>query len=258
MYMALILDVDGTAVPISSDGSDIDDATRAVVAKAQEAGFKLACATGREEILATPIIRRLGLKSPCIIEGGTRIFDPLSGKTLWEKALSPGAERTLLEIFKRHAPADKLVGFSDMSRRSLGEIAELPEKLTVVYLMALDKALATTISNNINTHGIAAAHITPSWSGEGLWDIHITHPEATKEHAIQAWQDLEKITKAETIGMGDSGNDIPIFESAGLKVAVASGTPDLLELADYIAPAVNDHALQHVIEKFLLNRTQRT
>jgi len=37
-----------------------------------------------------------------------------------------------------------------------------------------------------------------------------------------------------------------------LKVAVGNASNDLKAAADYIAPAQQDNALQHVIEKFLL------
>ena len=53
--------------------------------------------------------------------------------------------------------------------------------------------------------------------------------------------------------MGDSGNDIPIFQSSGLKVAVGNATVGLKALADYIAPSVDQHALEHVIDRFLLS-----
>lgn len=54
--------------------------------------------------------------------------------------------------------------------------------------------------------------------------------------------------------MGDSGNDVPIFQSCGYKVAVGNATSTLKELADYIAPPVSKHALGHVIETVLLHR----
>jgi len=78
-------------------------------------------------------------------------------------------------------------------------------------LLGIPHDIATNVCNVINSQGYAVAHMTYSWDGEGFMDVHVTHTEATKEHAIKAWQKIESVTKAETIGMGDSGNDIPLF-----------------------------------------------
>lgn len=46
-YEAIITDLDGTAVAVSSDGSDVSEADIAAVRRAQNNGCKIACATGR-------------------------------------------------------------------------------------------------------------------------------------------------------------------------------------------------------------------
>jgi len=228
MYRALITDLDGTAIPISSDGSDIDATTHRAVAQAVARGYKIACATGRHWEITEPIVRRLGLVHPCIIEGGTRLVDAATGRTLWEKSFPPGVAQQLLAILHREVKAGQLMTSAANEIIRLEDTHSLPDGLRLLYLLALPEALATKLVNQITDH------------------------EATKQHAIKAWQKLEGVTQSETIGMGDSGNDLPIFEASGLKVAVANATPDVKELADYIAPSVTDHALAHVIEKFML------
>jgi HAD superfamily hydrolase (TIGR01484 family) len=252
MYKALITDLDGTAVMISSDGSDVDGKTRHAVKQAQQRGFKLTCATGREWELARPVIDSLGFVSPCIIEGGTRIVEPTTGKTLWEKYLDPDAPAAILDIFKRITESGLLMVSADKVRQPLHTVDGVPEKLRFIYLLAVREQVAIKVINTINVLRSTIAHMTPSWDGDGLVDIHVTHAEATKEHAIQVWQEMEHISKKETIGLGDSGNDLPIFQSAGLRVAVENARPELKELADYIAPSVHEDGLAHVIATFLM------
>lgn len=252
MYKALITDLDGTAVMISSDGSDVDGKTRHAVKQAQQRGFKLACATGREWRFARPVIDSLGFVSPCIIEGGTRIVEPATGKTLWEKYLDPDTPAAILDIFKREAESGLLMISADDARPPLHTVNSVPEKLRYIYLLSVREQVAIKIINSINASGSIIAHMTPSWDGDGLVDIHVTHVEATKEHAIQVWQEMENIAKRETIGLGDSGNDLPIFQSAGLKVAVENARHELKELADYIAPSVQENGLAYVIDRFLM------
>jgi HAD superfamily hydrolase (TIGR01484 family) len=254
MYRALITDLDGTAVAISSNGDDIDESTKQAVQRAIDAGKKLSCATGRSWKMVKPVISKLGLVSPCIIEGGTRIIDPNTEKTLWEKSLEQGASTKILELFKSHSKIGTVMTSANVSDIPLSAATSVPKDLRFIYLLAIDEDAGMAISNQVNTLSYAVAHMTPSWNGGGLVDIHVTHPEATKQHAIQVWQQLQGVSQAETIGLGDSGNDIPIFQASGWKVAVGNATAALKEMADYIAPSVEDNALEFVINTFLLNR----
>jgi len=252
-YKALITDLDGTAVGIASDGSDVEETTHQVVGEAIDAGFKITCATGRSWAYAKPAIEKLGFELPCIIEGGTRIVDPKTDETLWEKHLDQTSVAKIFEIFKSVTSEGRLYCHAEEVDTPLANVETPPKTARIMYLLAVPSEPATAICNKINELGIAAANPTPSWSGEGKLDVHVTHTEATKEHAIQVWQELEEITKEQTIGMGDGSNDIPLFQSVGLKVAVGNASADLLELADYIAPAQSEDALAHVIRKYFLS-----
>jgi hydroxymethylpyrimidine pyrophosphatase-like HAD family hydrolase len=169
-----------------------------------------------------------------------------------EKYLDAAAANAVLRVLKSYVKSGKFMTSANPSVHPLETVQEVSDNLRYLYLLQLDEQVSISIANHINTEKSAVAHLTPSWYGTGHFDLHITHPNATKEHAIKVWQRREGISHNQTIGMGDSGNDIPIFMSSGLKVAVANATPDLLELADYIAPSASQHALEHVIGKFLV------
>jgi len=252
IYKALITDLDGTVVELSSDGHDVSDIARMAVKRAQDSGSKIACATGRRWSFAKPVIEKLGITGPCIVEGGTRIIESSTEETLWEKHLDPSSLSVILEIFKSKTSQGKISTFQNLPS-ALQSVTSVPDDARFMYLLGLYPDIAADICNAINGNGYAVAHMTPSWSGGNKMDVHVTHPEATKEHAVQVWQQLEGVTKAETIGMGDSGNDIPLFESVGLSVAVGNATPELKQLADYIAPAQNQEALAHIIDRYLIS-----
>lgn len=253
MYDALVTDLDGTAAPVASDGSEVDRQTKQAIAKATHAGKKLTCATGREWEFAQPLIKALGFTSPCIIEGGTRLIDPNTGDTIWEKDLAGHTIAEVLTIFKTLATEGFVVHSKDISRQHIQEVRVVPDSIRFLYLLAVDAKVAEAIKSTINEDTPAVAHVTPSWHNADLLDIHVTHAQATKEHAIRVWQKLEGVEPATTIGVGDSGNDVPIFRASGLKIAVGNATQELKQLADYIAPAVSDHALEHIIYQKLLH-----
>ncbi len=250
------MDLDGTVVPIASiDGREISRATKEAIARAQTQGLLLAAATGRPWEFAKTIIQALELKAPCIIEGGARIIAPDTEKTLWGTYLDDEAARSALDIVKREAKTATVAFEGEHTQPILQALPIetvnwLPKRNRIVYFLGIDKAVARRIARAINDKSYAAAHVTPSWHGD-LLDVHVTHPEGTKEHALSIWHGLVHINKSETIAMGDSANDIPLFQSAGFKVAVKNASPELKKLADYIAPAQENEALRHVIERFL-------
>jgi hydroxymethylpyrimidine pyrophosphatase-like HAD family hydrolase len=119
--------------------------------------------------------------------------------------------------------------------------------------MRVTSDIAQIVKEAVNQSGFAIAHsTTPSWYGPEFTDVHITHPEGTKEHAIAEWQKIRGISKQETIGLGDGENDLPIFEAVGLKVVVGNAHPNLKKHADHIVADYSQDGLRQTIEQFLI------
>lgn len=56
------------------------------------------------------------------------------------------------------------------------------------------------------------------------------------------------------IGVGDGYNDFPLLMSCGLKIAMGNAIEELKDIADYIAPSVDEDGLAKVIDKYYLNQ----
>jgi hydroxymethylpyrimidine pyrophosphatase-like HAD family hydrolase len=76
--------------------------------------------------------------------------------------------------------------------------------------------------------------------------------EASKGHGMRFLARHFGIPQADTIAVGDSGNDSSMIAWAGLGVAMGNAVPELLEIADEVAPAVTEDGLAYVIEKHIL------
>ena len=60
------------------------------------------------------------------------------------------------------------------------------------------------------------------------------------------------VDMAETIAVGDSLNDLPMIEAAGMGVAVSNATDGIDDLAGYAArSSCDDGVLAEVVEKFI-------
>src|SRR5581483_436099 len=80
--------------------------------------------------------------------------------------------------------------------------------------------------------------------------FNITHVKATKMHGVEIIMQKLNLKREDLIGVGDSYNDFPLLMSCGLKVAMGNAIADLKEIADYVAPSVEEDGVATVIEKF--------
>ena len=81
-------------------------------------------------------------------------------------------------------------------------------------------------------------------------EVHST--EASKGHGLRFLARHYGIPQAETIAVGDSGNDNSMIEWAGLGVAMGNSLPEVFAAANEVAPPVEEDGLAHVIEKYIL------
>jgi hydroxymethylpyrimidine pyrophosphatase-like HAD family hydrolase len=89
---------------------------------------------------------------------------------------------------------------------------------------------------------------------KGKYGLNITHVNATKLHGINYILEATGIKKDEVIAAGDGYNDFPLLMAAGLKVAMGNAVDELKEIADHIAPSVDEDGIVDVINKFILQK----
>lgn len=83
--------------------------------------------------------------------------------------------------------------------------------------------------------------------------IDIMKKGCSKKNAIYILADKLGIKQEEIIVMGDGGNDISMFECAGLKIAMANAENYLKEKADFVTTSNNDSGVAKAIKKFIFN-----
>ena len=82
--------------------------------------------------------------------------------------------------------------------------------------------------------------------------VEVTPLGVTKGNGLQELSSLTGIPIEDTIMIGDSGNDIEAFQSAGLAVAMGNATEEIKSLASEIT-LDNDHdGIKKTVEKYLL------
>lgn len=246
-YKALLLDVDGTimqnaryALPSARVSKAISKASKIV---------HVGLATSRPYKDAANILKHLKLSGYSIINGGSQIIDTKTNKIVWKQPMNKEDIKIVCEatyaIVKKKFWVN--VGDSDVPYKR----GKLPKNAFQVYLMKFTQDERDAYVAALSHIPTIAIHSVPSWT-RGLTDIIVTHALATKQHGVYEIAKLLKIETHEIIGIGDGYNDFPLLMACGLKVAMGNAASDLKEIADYIAPSVEEDGVADVIEKFIL------
>lgn len=245
-FKALIFDLDGTAIEPQYNALP-SDAVVSAVEKAQKKVI-VAVATGRTFIGCKKIVEKLGINHPCIVSGGTELIEPQTGKVLWTKIIDKEDVGKIIEICKPY-PYEILLSKGINGLPASKNMIIKDEN--VVYIMNTEPEDSLKIIKNINLIKNIVAHGAGSWT-KGKVDVHVTHRDATKKNSLLKWMEILKLDKQDVLVVGDNTNDLPLFEEAGFKVAVANASNELKSKADYIAPSVTQDGLVDVINKFIL------
>lgn len=86
----------------------------------------------------------------------------------------------------------------------------------------------------------------PTW----YLNLEISNPDADKGTAVLKLARLLGISPEETMGIGDSGNDIPLIKKTGLGLAVQNGSQNLKECADEVICSNDEHAIKYILEHY--------
>lgn len=100
-------------------------------------------------------------------------------------------------------------------------------------------------------HG-KSVYMPRHFRSDGVLDsLVILHPEAQKGKALIALCNLLSIAPEEMLAIGDSESDLPMFQVAGLSVAVGNATPAIQQAATLVAPSANDNAVAWALQRLL-------
>jgi Cof subfamily protein (haloacid dehalogenase superfamily) len=88
--------------------------------------------------------------------------------------------------------------------------------------------------------------------------LDITHPLANKGVALLAIADLLSVPPSEIAVIGDGGNDIAMFQQAGLSIAMGNADAKVKGAADMVTKSNREDGFAEAIERFVLHRDDAT
>lgn len=247
-YKALMLDVDGTIV-VFRKGTTPSSKVKHAVIKAHRK-IKVGLATARPLWDVIYIIKDLEIDMPCIVAGGAQIYDPLKEKIVWEKRIEYKDALKILKIAKQFKL--EVIDIADEKPTGKNDFKNYRKrKPSQFWIESLDKKLMATFISEVSRIPTISIIEVPSWNLQNT-GVLISHAQATKQHGILEVAKSLNIKTSEIIGVGDSNNDFPLLMACGLKIAMGNANEELKQIADYVAPSVENDGVAHIIKKFVL------
>lgn len=272
MRQHFLTDLDGTLFRADITVSDF---TVDVINRALTEGHVVSFATARSFISAKPILNRIQWIYPIVIYNGAVIIEPKTEQILWGRFVPEETTTSILDLGREFGLTPLVFGIeSDGTHRVWHErlnedgvrlFAEsrrgdprfkLRTPLSVyqgdeVFLLtyiAVERELSPFKDRLLKLHGEQIhIHFMRDTYLKDYYFLEISHPEANKETAMNAWTSMVRCNPSEVAVFGDNLNDIGLFAQAGHKVAVANAHPDLKAMADEIIDSNDEDGVAHYI-----------
>lgn len=253
------IDLDGTLL---RDDGTIAARTRTTLARAQAAGIVVALVTARPPRVLRRIAREVGVTGLAICANGAITYDLAADAILRHTPLPGEATGRIVAALRAAVPGvcfavehgldfGQEPGYA-VANPIAGDLAERLDDALVLSAAGVTKLIAHNPAGELTAllalaREIAGATAVVTHSGAPF--VEIAAPGITKATALAALCADLGIDRAATIAFGDMPNDLPMLHWAGRAVAVANAHPDVLAVADEIAPSNNEDGVAAVLER---------
>jgi hypothetical protein len=267
-FKLLVLDVDGTLI---GQGAYPSPRVTEAITAAKAKWVMVALGTGRATEACYHLLKHLNLDGVHIFFDGAAVVDWPSNDIIFLQALPPRAAQRLIELSREYNLfleiyahdfyfIEKDGKLADHQRQKLQinplvtDLMSLVNRVKMVkgQLLAVDqeeKRRADLITQEMKTF------CKVSWSLDPSNDIYFGNAISryvSKGSALRDVIDYLGLNVNQVITIGDSFNDLAIFEVAGTKIAMGNAPESLQQLADWVAPPVEQDGVAAAIEKFIL------
>jgi HAD superfamily hydrolase (TIGR01484 family) len=248
-YKLLALDIDGTIVKEGSD--EVSEKIKTAIQKASKK-LQVSLVSARSKHDQEIMIKLLNLPPAYhVIENGAKVMDP-NGDIMFNIHIPQVEVQELLDITN---PYFAEVGFC-IDNHWINDDVDTSEGLVTGISFTCHEyeqghLLREAILNLPNEYFV---YVGRHWLNYNWCGVLVFHKDANKGNGLKFIQDKLNIKPEETIAVGDTGFDMPMFEHAGLKVAMENGEDVIKEVADVIAKPVDEHGLAAIIDTYILEK----
>ena len=208
-------------------------------------GGNLGLATGRALISTKEIAKKIGVNIPCILLGGSLLYDFIREKVMWTCTLPKYVVEAAEEIARSYidvavlAYTEKdifLYNSNDLLFRK-----GVPEELKNMKSLQIERKLLklNLVGEHDKVHEIIKKYFDNqsyevAFASQNFAEI--VSSKAGKGNAMQVLSDMLSIPVKRFIAMGDASNDIEMLRRAGIALTLENAMNDVKKYANVILP----------------------
>jgi len=260
-YKALAIDLDGTLLVGEHIPADNIRAVRA----ARDRGLGVIIATARWSHMARRVASELEITGPIIACSGAQVFDPDSGRDIFDHRLPLdfvaelyaicNAERCIATITVNDRVLLKMEGQPDPNLLD-AEMEPLPVLIADGSNLPRVAAIQGTRCNEriraeLGTRFAASVNIFDSIGPTGKLVLTLTAKAASKGAALEAACASLGIQPLQVVAFGDAENDLEMFRIAGASVAMGQADERTRSAASFVTLRNDESGVAHAIDRLL-------
>lgn len=260
----IVLDMDGTLLTTQNT---LTERTIRSVAACIGRGIAVTVATGRVFHSVLPFAKELGLSDPLITANGAEIRAPGREDALFYRPIERVLAREVLAFFRdkgwyiqSYHDGRLFVDKADDRAKSYGRLTFLdPEPLgEALYTMDVEPVKLLSIASSAE-EAVSVRETVQNRFGDALYAavsnrlfVDMAHPEVSKARGLEILMEKQGVTPLQTMVVGDSENDLPLFECAGFSVAMGNARGDIREKADAVTLSNDEDGAALALERYAL------
>jgi len=261
----LALDLDGTLL---DDSQNISQQNIDAVKRAGEKGVNIVIATGRTNLGAEDIFRKLELKEFLIAYNGALIKNMKENKVIKHLPLPMHQTYEILEYVSKENLYVNLYLNNNVYANRAGKELDYYKKIMNIEPSVLEEDVvefldrATTKLLIIEKDLFKVDQILFRLQDQFAEDLNITksiedcidimNKNVSKGDSLEDLTRMLGFKAEEVAAVGDGNNDLEMIKFAGTSAAVANAEEIVKENADYITASNNENGVAQFIEEFIL------
>ena len=243
----------------------MSERTLQTVRRVEQAGAVVTLATGRSYLSAVRTSSELGLTAPIVSFQGAQVAYGKTGEVLWHLPLTEEMTRLALDVIPSDDRLDVVGYVSDdvVVLRMTDWVRAYGERTGVSVRVVDPDVFMTSPMTRLVVRGedevieSLEAELKRSLNGRVYvtrslpYYCEILHPDGGKHKALEWLCGYLGIRREETVAFGNGYNDVHMLKWAGMSVAVDGSVPQVLEVADVVAPSMEDDGVARVLDGLL-------
>ncbi|NMB46163.1 MAG: HAD family phosphatase [Firmicutes bacterium] len=262
----IAIDIDDTLI---TDQLVIPPACKDAIAQARAQGVKVVLATGRMLESTAPFAQELGLTEPLICYNGALIQASNDGPPLVHHTIPLALAREIVSLGQAEGLHVNAYLNGRMYVDEINEYTRFYSSFTKTKAHPVGDLLAFIDQPPTKLLYVCEVELAEKWrivlqqQYQGRLEVFRSKPQyveftnlgVSKGAALRELAELYGLTSAEVMAIGDSFNDVPMLEYAGIGVAVANAPVAVRAQADHVTASNEEFGVAEAINRFVLKKS---